>query len=694
GWNTDDFLRWMLTGATSEEEMEKRQKSIAYSYGFIGHAASDTFSHTYVNMYAGDVFSLMDEQEVETRHNAVESFIVAHQPPLKDRFGKNIGETYKVISLPQSFLADRFILNDTIAEQYKKGAYGAHLAAIYYYRTGMDKVLKDAEQMEQNQGSKDVDIDIKLSDLASALRFNQIKIKAAQELVKIKMTMLQAKTQLLQTLQGKVNDINNTLKKLESQAINPQICEQKCPPPNCRKIFGFTVCSPFSIGCQFICKKTVEALNKAKEIAVNAALLITAEADKRLAEQSKKTLEAELKLAQQQLDLAKKADAEVLARQYHLQRIKDGLMDIASLMVNKLKLRDGLADWRDDIDKATAAYVEANGDVMKNILSNESPIEPLQDWWSCWGLTFIGVPSKFTGTICSIQHSIDSVMDAISDISKKYSEWTSKTGDLEWFLNPVNKLKTTVKEQLIARRDDIEATLFNVITEVIGPNAVPPAKSLISFGEGFLNPVKTDEALDKLFSVDYSNKKLLLIPDASKRVKAEMGLKSGEQYFNPDKYAVVKNSITLVKLTLLSPNELNRLASDFGITGFTKYGHSLFEETGAPFNILFKAVANIDGNHQWQHMALPYPRRVGTPKDRIYGYPFSTENGGSGFRLWEDPQAREKVFVKIFVGPLNPGLEQPGKFGLSEIIPTNYAFKGCEKVPFPDRTQPNQCNIN
>src|ERR1700742_4517029 len=61
GWQTDDWLKHILRGATSPED-------ISFAYGFAGHAAGDVFAHSYVNNYSGDIFELKGEREVERRH--------------------------------------------------------------------------------------------------------------------------------------------------------------------------------------------------------------------------------------------------------------------------------------------------------------------------------------------------------------------------------------------------------------------------------------------------------------------------------------------------------------------------------------------------------------------------------------------------------------------------------------------------
>src|SRR4051812_3257861 len=41
-WKTDDWLRWMLMGSPTDP------RAVAFNLGFVGHAAADVFSHSYV----------------------------------------------------------------------------------------------------------------------------------------------------------------------------------------------------------------------------------------------------------------------------------------------------------------------------------------------------------------------------------------------------------------------------------------------------------------------------------------------------------------------------------------------------------------------------------------------------------------------------------------------------------------------
>ena len=53
---------------------------LAFATGYLVHAGSDTFAHSYVNSYAGDIFVLTDERAAKLRRNLLEKYIDARLP--------------------------------------------------------------------------------------------------------------------------------------------------------------------------------------------------------------------------------------------------------------------------------------------------------------------------------------------------------------------------------------------------------------------------------------------------------------------------------------------------------------------------------------------------------------------------------------------------------------------------------------
>ena len=186
---------------------------------------------------------------------------------------------------------------------------------------------------------------------------------------------------------------------------------------------------------------------------------------------------------------------------------------------------------------------------------------------------------------------------------------------------------------------------------------------------------------------------LLTIQDIVERVRSDLNLDIYGK-FNPSKFATLHNAVTLAKLSLLSASELNRLMSVANVNHTAYTGDNLFTvPSNSRFNILFDSVRSIDGNHGWMNVAPYYIREKdyrddSVDEEREFGY---ANDNLRGFRLWVDTDAREKVFKKIFMGPIANALEYPSSVGLPEIIPMDYKERVCAGNPFPVDTSHQRC---
>ena len=132
GWKSDEWFQWILEKAQTLQEK-------AFAYGFLLHGAADTFAHSYVNMYSGDIFDMNDgETDVEKRHIFLEKFISDRLPPLKDADGVAIGNSWDVVAvddeLPIAFITKNLLMNDAVAEQYALSGTASYLAKLYEFR--------------------------------------------------------------------------------------------------------------------------------------------------------------------------------------------------------------------------------------------------------------------------------------------------------------------------------------------------------------------------------------------------------------------------------------------------------------------------------------------------------------------------------------------------------------------------------
>ncbi len=121
-WNTDDWFRHILS---SRESMSPAE--LAFSLGFVGHGASDFWAHTYVNTYAGNIFTLTDgdQAEAEIRHYILEGYVNKFTPDVIKANGQNLGKGLDVLNayegtFPNKFIRQKLITNDEIQERIQK----------------------------------------------------------------------------------------------------------------------------------------------------------------------------------------------------------------------------------------------------------------------------------------------------------------------------------------------------------------------------------------------------------------------------------------------------------------------------------------------------------------------------------------------------------------------------------------------
>lgn len=132
GWKSDTWFKWVLDKAQTPQEK-------AFAYGYLGHGAADTFAHTYVNMYSGDIFDMNDgETDVEKRHIFLEKFISDRLPKFKDVSGVYLGEAHELVAvddeLPISFIKETLLMNAEVADQYRLSSTASYLAMMYDFR--------------------------------------------------------------------------------------------------------------------------------------------------------------------------------------------------------------------------------------------------------------------------------------------------------------------------------------------------------------------------------------------------------------------------------------------------------------------------------------------------------------------------------------------------------------------------------
>ncbi len=552
-WQSDDWLKMLLISSKDNSRMK------SFAYGYLGHAASDIFAHTYVNTYAGDIFEILDCKSIEcapgtkgrrqfaieeARHFALGSFIAKYTPSITDQ---NVDS---ILDVPAEDVKKSLVLNPEVLKQYKDKnllSFTGHILFMTEYKKEIEDLIKTSSQ----SSTEDI-----------------------ENLKKIKLT---EKT--------KIDSLDTDIEKLEEKisTLKQQISDNKN-------------------------KKAQQDLKKAES------------------------------------DL-KKTNSLKAKQQKRINKINE---DIADLENKSAKLQRDLEQWLDNVDEAITEYINMSGKVGVALVEDSDIMIPIYEWRDNYAKYFLPTP--------------------LEKIVTRYQEEVEKIKKL-WGIRWLVKLNKYIDEKVDKLKKRANIFLARIFL----------SKQAEEFLKLIYYPNINDKQLNNIFSEDKTGKNLLLIPDIAERVKKDMSIIEGDikverEFFDPDKFHAVYNSIVLSKLTLLSPEQLNQLIRD----NYPESGVFFKEDN---LNILIGAVRSIDGNHQWSEYAPPYLRRNGVVDNRpLEKRRYGRENG---FTLWADPQLREKVFQKIFRGPLVTAMEVPESFNLKNLIPECYPYNPNNMDPFP-----------
>ncbi|WP_342349490.1 hypothetical protein [uncultured Nitrospira sp.] len=633
-WQTDDWLLWIRTRALATST---KGPEVAFAYGYLIHAAMDMWAHTYVNLYAGDVFSLFDEQEVEFRHMAIESLVArTHKSYLPEpvsltneeagqRLGgqlrgttgnpQNVTKTQPDLltpfQAPREFVRTNLVLNLTVANQYAREKATQHLFAMYVY---WNELHKSSQPMQALRTA----INNAANTATQALSQAQGLFNAAQSSHN---TAVQAA--------GAAYD---TMKKAEKAAGDAADQFAKAR----KNAFGLldNITSQMVANLPPHFKGPYEAAKKARDNAIKAI------EDRR----------------NDYNNLVKIRDNKKNAMQQALETVN--LRKTVQATLNQVRnqtlaaIDGGLTVWRQGIENAVDAYIQAWEDTSKELLrppgSRFSPghdvTEPLKQWTMCWGPTFglpvltqiapqcdkartgyIGVKNNLTNLKLLLQNTV--IDQTLRNEIEKFDKFVAHTaGEV---LAGVGKMVST------AIRID-KGALAGYSRSIVNLRSKDPA------------PLEVDDE----FNDDTSRKQLVIFPQITQLLYQDMGLPLLAKNMTLDQlpnFAALQNSLTMAKLVLLDGQQLNTMI-------FPKTRQTPYPAGALAGEVLMGALRSIDGDHQWKKAAPQLPRRAKQPfKCRIFGYDQSNSAKG-GLKLWQDETIRLQVFNTLFKGPLTPGL--------------------------------------
>ena len=719
GWPTDLWLRHLLKNASSAEE-------VAFSYGFAGHAAGDVFAHTYVNAYAGDIFLLTSQtsgREVERRHFVLEKYIDTKVPQT----------SLDDLKTATSFARDRLILDRDIFDQYGRVDTAHHLRAMFLVRDAVNNLDREhsklvaqltdwGAQFLKQQAKLAIDaasakhlvelaqagLDVESKALEvkqGAYDFAKNRLGEARDIVKrnpelitlnenllIQQTKLAADafaeaTRIAAEVNKAIGDIQKRISNLRGQLGN-LACELLLYPPavkKCKEAAG-NINEAISSAEQEISgqrerqrvadstareaaaardriKQTLDSLKQQLDTATRGLADTSYETAVAVADADIKLERELIVLKQKGLDEAKKVQAAIEKELGKLTPIIDELkkaVDRYNIVTLLIK------NWLADIGTATEEYIKASHKAALLMAGGGgNPLDPYTDWYSCYGQVFVAVPKQVGQVAClakeyvkNIQDSVNAAIDSLPEI-------------LRWLIFPTREATNQAMRKI---KPELENAAIRIGSFLTNPTTVD-FLLLLAKPEN-----ATREKLVSVFQEDNSRLKLIRFDDVASLVDRDLSLT--DDILDPVKFAPLRHSVTLAKLALLGPAELNDVINDLAGTRTSgRYGSPIYPLGERNFSVMLDAVRSIDGNHQWQAYGLPYPRRLGvahgSPLGSRYGYDYFQDHG-KGLRIWADRYLREKVFLKIFNDPVIGVLgERP------ELRWPKYKFPACPANPFP-----------
>ena len=727
GWQTDRWLSHLLENADSPGE-------IAFAYGFAGHASGDIFAHTYVNAFSGSVFDLSSsasDRVVETRHFVLEKYIEAHTPPVIDQ--NNNVLSLASLETSTSFVRDYLILNSSTAAQYSRVPTAAHILSMHEIRKAVGNAKREYEDVKNLLGEWGGDFFRLKAQLDADILSGQIAIDAARGALEAERTQLQIKADAHEFALNRLSEARDIINRnpelithnvtlLSEQTVvaanaaaeaaeglsrlNREIDNLNSSLRDIRdKIDDWT-------GVGVVCRLTdwckdrdkledqislrqerKELLTKLSRDASTLRDNISIELDRLKSELDTATRNIANGTYQAAVDLSRcelsaqqglYSEKERLLNQLEdtqrdLSERLSEVTDITTVIEAAISSFDPvtlvLENWESDINRATGKYVDASHRVGLMIASNSGePAREYLEWWGCYGAVFMGVPSEIGETSCAVRGYLGELNEGVDEAINELPEI------LRWAITPIREVKRVVKREL---EREIKAAGEDLLVFITSPSTAE-----------FLLLISSPESADKeklvsVFRTDESRLDLLTFEDVSQLVDKDMDLQNG--MFNPGSFAPVAHSVTMAKLALLGPSQLNEMIHDYvGDYQSPTYGYPLYPVDYKNFTVLTGAVRSIDGNHQWQAYGLPYPRRSGSPdnpsRDHLYGYDYRDDKR-LGFRLWVDPYVRERVFLRLFPGEIVGQLSSR-----HELQWPKYRFPSCPANPFPS-TQNSSGNL-
>jgi hypothetical protein len=325
-----------------------------------------------------------------------------------------------------------------------------------------------------------------------------------------------------------------------------------------------------------------------------------------------------VRLVQKSVDLQNEADE--LQRRADACRPLDFSCSRIGLLVEREvveQMKAYVDEWIKDVDSGLRAWPQMSQNVAYNLftLNNfDGASEVIDDFIGDHLASMLGAPD-FVG---AAYNRIDNITDFV-------------VGLREEVVQPIRDFK------------------YYIILQTTGLN-IPALKEFYSNPANYINSPGS-------VTIEGQRIDLGLPIDTSQKLDRFMGIENGVNNpnikFNPEIFAAVKNTITLGKLLLLSPETLNQLLRDHGAVPIYQGKDNGYGQE----NAMLDFARSIDANHQW---------RVNSIREGDVRPDGTLRQHGEGMPLWLACSARDRVFRVLFVDWENGNFPDLGEGCLKE----------------------------
>lgn len=734
-WRTSNWIAHMLRSASSEQEA-------AFSAGYAVHAASDTFAHSYVNAYAGDIFSLGDERAVELRHFILEKYI-DHRLPVG-------GPDPMSMRVPADYLRDQLVYNRDAARNAGRSGIALHIPAMNVVWETVNELEDKAEALEDVAADALSTILATYADLTARLATGDAQLVIARENFRLheqrlalqKAALDEAKRVLdaaidaarrnqelilqserraqlaraaIREAESALNTANNLYSDLQRNLVGLQHEIADIP----RRIMD-RVCSEYcndcewwDVGCHVVCNtvcRLVEIANPVWErlndqIAGVRRRIIDTEQNIR-----NQTARIAARTAEVAVALQAKLEAEALSAALNIAQAtaqavydpikaafdaEEALFRTARELVERL--RQEIESLREQIVNATNIR-----EAIRELIDRSNIISGYFNNWRN-GLERAGSAYIETALVASQRLATDQ-----GGAMSAYLEWVRCHGSAYTPVPyQVGEFSCQVEEFYDNAKREVDALIERILPEPVARlyRDYTDLKSLLK--ERLKDELETAAlAFARLIAPDGSTADLIDVmarpenatPGRLNQVFGEVGDANGKALLtfenmaagvdrdlgltngrlDPRRFAPLAHPLTMSKLALLDQPELRRLTWRLG-------GNPAELQLGQDhprYTILQDTLRSIDGNHQWQPFGLPYARSDGEEQpvnpDERH-FGYGPGDGAEpGFPFFVNPRLRATVFSRLFPNGISGQASSR-----PELQWPIYPFPECRANPFP-----------